>query len=155
MTMRSCATCGDLTEHTYCPAHAPRDRRVKHRTDTSDAIWKNLSIKARRLQPFCLLCGRTNNLQADHSPRAWARRQAGLPIRLADVSVLCGRCNSRAGSSKPASDRFTDWKQLDGDLHATTPDATLRDPQGEGAKPSAVSPCTESKFEREIPGGAR
>lgn len=155
MTLRACATCGDLTEHTYCTDHAPRDQRVKHRTDTSAATWKNLSIKARRLQPFCLLCGRTANLQADHSPRAWARREAGLPIRLADVTVLCGPCNSGAGSSKPDSQRFTDWQQMDGDLHALTPDCTLPDPQGDGGTRTAITPSGKAQFESETPGGYR
>lgn len=46
-------------------------------------------------------------------------------IRLCDITVLCGRCNTKAGSSKPGSDRFNRWAEEDGDVLAETPDSTL------------------------------
>lgn len=39
-------------------------------------------------------------MQADHAPEAWARKAAGKPVRLADVDVVCGRCNRRRGAAR-------------------------------------------------------
>jgi len=58
-----------------------------------DAQWDRLSKRARRMQPFCIDCGSTEDLQADHSPEAWARKAAGKAIRLVDIAVCCGACN--------------------------------------------------------------
>lgn len=52
------------------------------------------------MQPWCLDCGATEDLSTDHLVSAWERRDAGLPIRLVDVAVVCGPCNTRRGSSR-------------------------------------------------------
>ena len=41
-----------------------------------------------------------DDLTTDHSPTAWKRREAGLAIRLRDVSVVCRRCNSERGAAR-------------------------------------------------------
>ncbi|HLS32341.1 MAG TPA: hypothetical protein VK039_02020, partial [Brevibacterium sp.] len=60
---------------------------------------------------MCEDCGRHDDLTTDHSPQAWERRAAGLPIRLRDVSVVCRRCNSERGAARGADaaqhDRWT------------------------------------------------
>lgn len=66
-----------------------------------DTAWDRLSRRARALSPFCEDCGSTENLTTDHKPSAWKRRAEGKTIRLVDVAVVCGPCNSRRGSSRP------------------------------------------------------
>lgn len=125
---KTCATCGAVSEQTYCPAHRRRDREPV-RVDTTTGEWKRLSKKARQLQPFCLLCGATQNLALDHSPRAWARQEKGQRIRLEDTTVLCQRCNNRAGSSKPGSLRYRYWETIHESTDATTSDDSLYMPK--------------------------
>ena len=105
---RPCIQCGTLSDSTRCdtcsgryrsmtrrlyPKSSPRDRGY-------DSQWDRLSRKARRLQPFCSDCGSTKDLQADHTPEAWRRHDAGLPIRLRDVDVVCGPCNRLRGAAR-------------------------------------------------------
>lgn len=145
MTLSPCLNCGEPTTGPRCPEHTTDNRR-DHRADTKTYRWTQLSQRARRLQPFCLLCGTTKQLQADHSPRAWARMAARLPLRLHDITVLCGPCNSRAGSSKPGSDRYTHWQAADGDLRACDPDTTLNSPRGGDPSQSPSRPASKAKF---------
>lgn len=77
-----------------------------------DARWRKLSRRARQLQPFCSHCGSTDDLTADHSPEAWRRHAAGLPIRLRDVDVLCRRCNTDAGPARGPNARERDRRPL-------------------------------------------
>lgn len=100
--LKPCVDCGELSDGPRCQ---------QHRTETSlpkggatargyDYQWEQLSKRARKLQPFCTDCGTTEDLTADHSPQAWARKAKGLPIRLQDVAVVCRPCNSRRGKAK-------------------------------------------------------
>lgn len=57
------------------------------------------------MQPWCSDCGTGEHLAADHLPSAWVRKAQGLPLRLADVDVVCNDCNVRRGSSRPGSAR--------------------------------------------------
>lgn len=101
MMLSTCATCGDLTEGTYCAQHRPKDNRGKNRRHAGyDAAWDRLSARARRLQPFCSACGATTDLTGEHTPQAWERKAAGKPIRLQDIDVLCRSCNSKAGAAR-------------------------------------------------------
>lgn len=101
--LSTCATCGELTEHSYCEEHTPKvkDTRSKRRQEQGyDYKWVKLSQRARRLQPFCLDCGTTEDLTADHTPEAWKRKEAGKPIRLQDIEVVCRSCNSKRGAAR-------------------------------------------------------
>ena len=99
MTLRPCLTCGlpsagpRCTEHTTTAKGTARQRGY-------DTAWDRLSKRARKLQPFCEVCGSTEDLQTDHSPEAWARHAAGKPVRLKDVRVLCGLHNRAAGAAR-------------------------------------------------------
>ncbi len=110
---RPCLTCGAPTADTRCPEHATAAQTARHRFRGSprargyDRQWDLLSARARRLQPWCSWCGVTESLTTDHLPSAWARKAAGKPIRLRDVRVLCGTCNTNAGSSRPVDDQGT------------------------------------------------
>lgn len=99
--LQPCATCGELAEGTYCTTHQPRDLRIKDSHAAGyNHTWRKLSQRARRLQPFCSVCGTSKDLTTDHTPTAWKRKEAGLPIRLQDVDVLCRSCNSKAGAAR-------------------------------------------------------
>lgn len=97
-----CRDCGELSDQARCIEHRPAR---PHSLGTArergyNKAWDKLSARARRMQPFCSDCGRTDDLQADHSPEAWERRERGLPIRLQDIDVVCGDCNRRRGQAK-------------------------------------------------------
>lgn len=99
MTLRPCLTCGEPSPATRCPEHtvvttSPPEQRGY------DRRWRNLSRRARAAQPFCTDCGATTDLQADHSPTAWARRAAGKVIRLEDIAVVCAPCNLKRGAAR-------------------------------------------------------
>lgn len=113
---RPCLVCGEPGPGSWCPEHAPTRARARRpptklpfRQAGYDGAWDRLSARARRLQPFCLDCGSTRDLQADHLPSAWHRAERGLPLRLSDVEVLCAGCNVRRGSSRPGSERYEAW----------------------------------------------
>jgi hypothetical protein len=105
MTMRPCLQCGVPSEASRCAEHT----RERARTTKGSAkqrgygyAWDKLSRRARRLQPFCEVCGSPDDLQTDHTPEAWARKAAGKSIRLRDVRVLCGFHNREAGAARGA-----------------------------------------------------
>ena len=102
--MRPCLKCGVPTETSYCPEHQPASAPKKNKP-SREALgyggpWRRLSLRARKMQPFCSDCGTVEDLTCDHSPEAWRRYEAGLPIRLQDVDVVCRRCNSKRGAAR-------------------------------------------------------
>jgi len=99
MTLTACLECGEPCTGPRCTEHTT-DLKAPATDRGYDHAWTKLSKRARRLQPFCLTCGSTEDLQTDHTPEAWARKAAGLPIRLQDVQVLCGPCNRDAGAAR-------------------------------------------------------
>lgn len=76
--------------------------------------WAKLSKRARELQPFCSDCGRPDDLTADHSVEAWKRHDAGLPVRLRDVDVVCRDCNTDRGAARGegATDEYRNGGQV-------------------------------------------
>lgn len=99
MTLRPCLTCGEPTTGPRCPEHT-HDTKPSARARGYNTSWDKLSKRARRLQPFCSDCGATHDLQADHTPEAWARKAAGKPLRLTDIDVVCGPCNRKRGAAR-------------------------------------------------------
>ena len=112
------ASCGELhLNESRCDVHQaellrqqhrdaePNRNRLSPRERGYDEAWRRLSARARRMQPWCSDCGRTDDLTTDHLPSAWERKAQGKPIRLEDVDVLCRPCNADAGSSRPGSSR--------------------------------------------------
>lgn len=105
-----CTRCGEPTRQTQCNECQPVSDRQRVRTDQQvktspaargyDSRWRRLSERARKIQPFCTDCGSTTDLQADHSPEAWERYKRGLPLRVIDVEVTCGRCNRARGAAR-------------------------------------------------------
>lgn len=111
--LKPCMVCGEPSAGTRCSDHDRETERLRHLHHNRgtrlargyDAAWIKLSRRARRIQPWCTRCGTTDNLTGDHTPQAWARKAAGLPIPLEDVDVLCAGCNASAGSSRPGTRR--------------------------------------------------
>lgn len=102
--IKPCIECGEPSTSSRCPEHR-RAHRTKVRGSARErgysTSWDKLSRRARELQPWCSDCGTTENLTADHLPSAWRRKYEGKAIRLVDVDVVCGTCNTRRGSSRP------------------------------------------------------
>jgi len=103
--LKPCIECDTLSDRSLCPEHRPT--YTKPERDPYDHQFRKLSELARKLQPFCLWCNTDQDLQADHTPKAWERKAAGLPIRLCDIRVLCGDCNRLAGQAKPGPNQRT------------------------------------------------
>jgi len=68
------------------------------------------------MQPWCLFCGATSDLQLDHKPEAWHAITNGKAITMAMVQVTCRRCNVQLGSSQPGSARYKHWEATGDDL---------------------------------------
>lgn len=113
---KPCLSCGAMTDdgsrceecRTFVNALDRRSRPDKRRARDRgyNSQWDKVSRRARALQPFCSVCGSTEDLQADHTPRAWKRHADGLAVRVEDVRVLCGDCNRDAGEARPGSPRY-------------------------------------------------
>jgi len=102
MTLTACLDCGEPSDGPRCPDHTV-DTKASAAQRGYDHQWNVLSKRARRLQPFCLDCGATDDLQTDHTPEAWAAKAAGKPITLAMVDVVCGPCNRARGAARGPS----------------------------------------------------
>lgn len=101
MTLKPCIECGELATGPRCEDHALTPAKASRQARGYDAAWQRLSRQARRLQPWCLDCGTSEDLTTDHSPEAWRRRELGLVIRLTDVAVVCRSCNGKRGRARP------------------------------------------------------
>lgn len=106
-----CPECGGVYErgdsYAACPSCKPhRSQRPTPRRKSSSSSrgygwqWRKLSERARRLSPQCEDCGAVDDLTTDHSVTAWQRIDAGLPVRLEDVAVVCRRCNTERGAAR-------------------------------------------------------
>lgn len=100
--LKPCLACGEPSEQSRCADHQVKQYRNRG-TRGYTSQWRRLSQRARKLQPFCIDCGTTENLTADHTVTAWARHEQGLPIRLIDIAVRCMRCNVKAGPARGAN----------------------------------------------------
>lgn len=100
MPLKPCIVCGEPSDRSRCPEHRPKYAKPPREQRGYDAAWIKLSRRARKLQPFCLDCGSTEDLQGDHTPEAWTRKAAGKAIRLQDIAVRCGPCNRNAGAAR-------------------------------------------------------
>lgn len=121
----ACSDCGtpyerDTTKLATCPDCRPADRadetdrpsKLRRLDDRGTrqargygAEWDRLSVRARRLQPWCTDCGSPDDLTADHSPEAWRRHERGQRIRLRDIDVVCRGCNAARGAARGPNTR--------------------------------------------------
>lgn len=141
--MKPCEVCDELSEKPLCPEHQPVSKpRLKPKAKQAgyDSQWKRISKEARTAQPFCLWCGATADLQTDHTPQAWERRERGLAIRLQDVRVLCGPCNREAGQARPGEGQRTSEARPEPSTPRPAPTGRLIRPGGMGSRPSRTTP---------------
>jgi 5-methylcytosine-specific restriction protein A len=122
---RPCLDCQTLTRNaSRCDEHeAAMTARMAAATERNrvraspkerglDGAWRRLSVRARKMQPWCSDCGLADpaRLETDHTPEAWhVRLVLRRFITLEMVDVVCGRCNVRRGSSRPGSPRYQAW----------------------------------------------
>lgn len=97
---KPCLVCGEPSTESRCPDHRLDAHHQSADERGYNSRWRRLSEKARKLQRFCSDCGTTTDLTADHSPEAWRRHNAGKPIRLRDIDVVCRPCNARRGKTR-------------------------------------------------------
>lgn len=148
--MKPCETCDTLSEQSRCPEHRPQPSpkttaKANANRKDYDGAWKILSRKARKMQPWCLWCGATDNLQCDHTPTAWERKLAGKSIRIQDVRVLCGPCNIKAGQARPGPGQRTSEDQPE-ETTITSPTGRNLTTRGEGVKVSRSCPPVRQSF---------
>jgi 5-methylcytosine-specific restriction endonuclease McrA len=94
---------------------APPKVLPKGHVHLNPARWKALSKRARRMQPWCLDCGTTEDLTTDHViPVSEAPELAYKP---ANIAVRCRPCNSRRG------DRCTDTERAEVETRLTRGEA--------------------------------
>lgn len=101
-TLKPCLVCGLPIQTTRCPEHTIAPAKASAAARGYGQAWRRLSVRARRMQPFCSDCGTEQDLTVDHSSEAWRRQAAGLAIRLVDVEVVCRGCNTRRGAARGA-----------------------------------------------------
>ena len=115
MTRRPCLGCGEPTAGTRCPTcaaerqrqhDARRDRKHPHWNPTR---WQKLSRRVRKLQPFCVDCGATADLCADHIIPVAERPD--LAYRVENVAVRCRSCNGRKANRPPNDQERTEVEQ--------------------------------------------
>lgn len=97
--LKPCITCGEPSPGTYCPGCRPADIRVRKVKGQAayDPVWRKLSQRARRLQPWCEDCGATEDLTADHVlPKL---DYPELVHAIENLAVRCRSCNSRRGTT--------------------------------------------------------
>ncbi|WP_162141426.1 HNH endonuclease [Smaragdicoccus niigatensis] len=98
--LKACIGCGEPSEHTRCPdcAHHADVHKKQRRAHTGfdTRQWREIAQRAIREQPYCTVCGTTEDLTADHIiPRAILGAAANDPT---NVQVLCRRHNSSKGA---------------------------------------------------------
>ena len=98
--LRPCIECGTPSPATRCPEHTRRPKDTRRRRGkgqaAADPVWRALSRRARKAQPWCSDCGATEDLTCDHRiPKSIA---PDLVHCLENVAVLCRPCNSRRGT---------------------------------------------------------
>lgn len=166
----SCIRCGKVVQGP-CDCQAPKivndhiNQKKSRKQRGYNYAWEKLSLKARRLQPFCSDCNTTDDLQADHTPEAWERHEQGLPIRLQDIDVTCGPCNRRRGAAR--GERMTRHKPRRDDEsldEVQVPEQTGRPSHGhteaQGSTPNDTQPepdgpkSTANLFSRQVNGDA-
>jgi hypothetical protein len=128
---RPCVGCGTkISSGSRCDTCRPTKAKTAARG--YDARWQQLARQAITRHPWCTDCGtrgsKTNPLTGDHL--RWPARI------LADIEVVCRRCNSRRGARRKIN------KNLDQGLHDPSRPITAYGDPSAGANPNcrSVSP---------------
>jgi 5-methylcytosine-specific restriction endonuclease McrA len=117
MLPRSCLGCGTkIPSGSRCPRCA---RKAKTASRGYGAAWQRLARQAIRERPWCVDCGATADLTADHVvPIALG----GQRLDPANVAVRCRSCNSRRGGTvRRVSDQRTGHDPRPAEIRDTHP----------------------------------
>lgn len=99
MTLTPCLDCGEPCTGPRCDEHRLIDTRVRRGPGQAayDPVWRALSKRARRAQPWCDDCGTARDLTTDHViPKTVAPELVHAPENLA---VRCRPCNASRGAT--------------------------------------------------------
>lgn len=99
MTARPCIACGEvISTGTRCstctPADTKKARKIAHAG--TDSQWRRLSLRARRMQPFCIDCHTDQDLTADHIIPVDVAPE--LAYTTENITVRCRPHNSARGN---------------------------------------------------------
>jgi len=102
---RPCLGCGTtIAAGSRCDTCTPT--KIKTAARGYDARWRQLARQAIRQHPWCTDCGtsgsKTNPLTGDHL--RWPAQT------LADIEVVCRRCNSRRGARRKINKNLDHWR---------------------------------------------
>src|SRR5699024_2040843 len=95
VTATSCIECGELSDGPHCDQHKPKPRNRSH-FRSNPAAWKQLSARLRRMQPWCTICGTSDDLTVDHIVPYDERPD--LAYEISNLQVLCRKHNSSKGT---------------------------------------------------------
>lgn len=165
MTLKPCIDCGEPSAGTRCDEHQPADTRVRRALGQAayDPVWRALSQRARKAQPWCDDCGTALDLTTDHViPKTIAPELVHAPENLA---VRCRPCNARRGA---AGWTVAEAQQVLTRLHATArrrPTRQARErvaaarramqTRGEGVQRSEPTPAARRRAGYTPPVGSR
>lgn len=89
--------CGEPSPTSRCSAHEyKRPSKISPNRRGYNYAWRKLSERARELQPWCSVCGTSEDLTTDHLE--WPA------TTLKHVDVLCRSHNSRKGAPTAEND---------------------------------------------------
>ncbi|WP_124712697.1 HNH endonuclease signature motif containing protein [Mycolicibacterium nivoides] len=109
---RPCIGCGEPIDNgTYCPSCRPTQTGNRSHPLLHTARWERLSKRLRKFSPFCENCGSTEQLSVDHIIPVTQRPD--LIFELANLRVLCMRCNRQRGSTCTNEERAMVEQRMD------------------------------------------
>lgn len=114
MIARPCIGCGDLlASGSYCHACRPANQQPRRGLGqaSDDPVWRRLSLKARKQQPWCSNCNTDRDLTGDHLLPVCDYPE--LVHAIENIDVLCRSCNSRRGNRYTHQDAQTVLKRLE------------------------------------------
>ena len=101
---RPCIGCGVLiAKGGRCRPCTPKRARPQGHPHTNTGRWKKLSAKVRKAQPWCLDCGATIDLCADHIISVDERPD--LAFEPLNLTTRCRTCNGRRGNTCTEKER--------------------------------------------------
>lgn len=156
MSLRPCIQCGEPTDGPRCPEHTTDTRIRKEKGQAAyDPVWRKLSLKARKMQPWCQDCNGTDDLTCDHIiPKTVAPE---LVHTIENLAVRCRSCNSRRGATTfTAAEAHAVLKRLTasqkrrptktGRLRVNAAQRAAQEPRGGTPTTSANTPTVRQSF---------
>lgn len=106
MIPKPCVRCGELTEQSRCQDcrnDTNKERATNGKRTAAGARWKRLSIRLRKLQPWCDHCGTSDDLTVDHIIPVSERPD--LEFKVENCRILCRPENAARGNRVTPEER--------------------------------------------------